>query len=437
MHDTCLVPCHAEATMPQLDVVFVHGLKGDSRATWAGESDRGDETFWPEWLAQDVPGVGVWSFGYPSTWVEWFSRTLPIAALASNLAHRIGNQRAGRRPLVFVGHSMGGLIIKHLLGDAAISSNPELKRLWLDTHAVMFLGTPHAGSDLASLGIFLKNCVTVFSLGSLVGANADELRHHAPALMALNKSFQQHVASKHQDGPLPRIVAYQETQPLLGVMVVEPHSADPNIPAAEVVPLPFNHATMCKHSSRQAAPYERLLQWAQAIQSSLPPSQLPLPSGSVFVSYMRDARGTAGAELEILRLVNWLRGQGIRVVVDLDFLGHRGPPVDWPTWVAQQVGKAETVLLIGHANYPALFDGNFTIDEDQTFGRAAVTQTIYGQHAESFDRFIALLKDGDPVTHLPEMLRKRYNHFRFPNGRQAILNAICTPPRILDNGAKP
>jgi hypothetical protein len=135
--------------------------------------------------------------------------------------------------------------------------------------------------------------------------------------------------------------------------------------------------------------------------------------------------------------VNWLRGQGIRVVVDLDFLGHRGPPVDWPTWVAQQVGKAETVLLIGHANYPALFDGNFSIDEDQTFGQAAVTQAIYNQYAASFDKFIALLKDGDPVTHLPDMLRKRYNHFRFPNGRQAILNAICTPPRNVDDGVKP
>ena len=36
---------------PHLELVFVHGLLGDSNLTWASENDRA--MFWPDWLSDD------------------------------------------------------------------------------------------------------------------------------------------------------------------------------------------------------------------------------------------------------------------------------------------------------------------------------------------------------------------------------------------------
>lgn len=49
---------------PYLELVFVHGLMGDSSLTWAFENDRA--MFWPEWLFEDMEfaNVRIHTFGY-------------------------------------------------------------------------------------------------------------------------------------------------------------------------------------------------------------------------------------------------------------------------------------------------------------------------------------------------------------------------------------
>ena len=45
------------------DVVFVHGLSGDRRATWTAQ----DGAFWPQWLADAFDDINVYLAGYDSS----------------------------------------------------------------------------------------------------------------------------------------------------------------------------------------------------------------------------------------------------------------------------------------------------------------------------------------------------------------------------------
>src|SRR5689334_7013221 len=44
------------------DVIFVHGLNGNPFGYWAHDGKR--DHWWPEWLGEDLPNVGIWSLGY-------------------------------------------------------------------------------------------------------------------------------------------------------------------------------------------------------------------------------------------------------------------------------------------------------------------------------------------------------------------------------------
>ena len=69
------------------------------------------------------------------------------------------------RSLVFVGHSLGGLVIKQaLIKSAEYNSNNRhlnLAEIYQATEGVIFLGTPHRGSDKAELADVIANAARV------------------------------------------------------------------------------------------------------------------------------------------------------------------------------------------------------------------------------------------------------------------------------------
>ncbi len=99
-----------------LDVVFIHGLDGDARNSWRRKDPS---SFWPLWLAEDVPGVAVWSVGYDGWSSNWRGRAMPMQDRAINLLAQLQNYGIGERPFCFVTHSMGGLLVKEMLLHAA------------------------------------------------------------------------------------------------------------------------------------------------------------------------------------------------------------------------------------------------------------------------------------------------------------------------------
>lgn len=159
------------------DIIFVHGLDGDACTTWHPK-DRPD-AFWPAWLGEDIPAVGVWSLGYAVSASAWKGHTMPLADRATNILDWLELDGIGCRPVMFICHSLGGLLVKQVLRHAGDFGNPAWKAVATQTKAVVFLSTPHSGADLASwvqyIGGLLRATVSV-----------EELEAHHPRLRELN-----------------------------------------------------------------------------------------------------------------------------------------------------------------------------------------------------------------------------------------------------------
>lgn len=158
-----------------LDVVFVHGLGGDPLTTWRSGDDEASS--WPHWLAEDFGGqIGVWSLGYATAsplpskgWkVPFIGKTDPEAGVAMPLPRRavtalerLALEGIGQRPVCFITHSLGGLLVKGILRRAEEARDtPEWRQVVENCRGVVFLATPHQGSILADWVNALWSCIS-------------------------------------------------------------------------------------------------------------------------------------------------------------------------------------------------------------------------------------------------------------------------------------
>ncbi len=240
-----------EDTARKADVVYVHGLGGDAHQTWRHGTD--DSTSWPHWLGEEFPEIGVWSLSYaasPSLWSRFkglfdcgsrnsgYSMALPDRAL--QVLDLLSLKELGQRPLMFICHSLGGLLVKVLLRKAVESTESRMQGVARHTRAVLFLATPHTGTVLASL---VNNFRKVF--GSTV--SIEDLRQHDAHLRDLYDWYRNHA---------PRLgietVTYFESRCVKGYLhIVNPTSAHPGV-GANPVSLDEDHISISKPRDRNA-----------------------------------------------------------------------------------------------------------------------------------------------------------------------------------------
>jgi hypothetical protein len=205
------------------DVIFVHGLGGHPRKTWqygkaetsvtdwtmdatqkksrwrsvlkrekspmgakdkiaiapepsgllvASRRDSERETcFWPyDLIPDDFGNVRILTYGYdshPSHFYTGRTVQMNISQHAQQLLQFVTDFRrqCRERPIVFVAHSLGGILVK----DAIIQSGkyeyqPALRDVSLSCKAIVFFGTPHGGANAAAYGEMLANLVGALPL---------------------------------------------------------------------------------------------------------------------------------------------------------------------------------------------------------------------------------------------------------------------------------
>ncbi|KAI0426550.1 hypothetical protein F5Y09DRAFT_59910 [Xylaria sp. FL1042] len=239
------------------DIVFVHGLGGSSRWTWS--KNKEPRLFWPLTflpLEPDLCLSRILTFGYDASFQKPTSVTTSVLDFAKDLLFdlkyakdsNLDDLEMGKVPLIFVVHSMGGLIVK----EAYIQGqhDPEYEAIIKAVCAITFIATPHRGTNLAQT---LNRILDTTVLSNSKQYVADLIRN-SPTLQKLNEQFR-HIAPKLD------IVSFYETQPTsIGIkrarlMVLEKETSILGYPGEISKALNADHHTVCKYEGPQDPNY--------------------------------------------------------------------------------------------------------------------------------------------------------------------------------------
>ncbi|MEO7689342.1 MAG: ABC-three component system protein [Sphingomonas sp.] len=225
------------STTACLDIVFLHGLTGDRFTSW---SDT-EENFWPKWLAADFPTCNVYTAGYDT---DVFVKLLTgpgasIQDIAVGLADSLASRTNPAPTLMFVTHSLGGLVVKQMIRKCCDSADDSFNDIERGVRGVAFLATPHQGAHLA------KTFDTI--LHHAKSTAVQQLAYSNDTLVDLHEFFRTW-ATKNNVAIKP----YYETQFTWGVQVVDKVTANPNVYGADPVAIQADHIGICKPGSRTA-----------------------------------------------------------------------------------------------------------------------------------------------------------------------------------------
>ncbi|KAL4232012.1 hypothetical protein ACF0H5_009590 [Mactra antiquata] len=246
------------------DIVFIHGLMGGPFKTWRQRdrnltqinNDQDDYTyFWPkDWLGKDVSNIRILNVGYQTELTTWDTKhpvepkKRTILSRSIELLDKLREADIGGRPVIFVGHSMGGLLIKEMLNIAAFDT--RYSSMIENTIGVMFYSVPHHGSTLAKISNQAKYMI-------FPSVEVQELNTDNRSLKELHSTF----LDLHQKYEFP-VLSFGETEKTsiglnMKTVFVPPSSSDPG--CGEFVTVPTDHIGICKPEDKQSYLYKQSL----------------------------------------------------------------------------------------------------------------------------------------------------------------------------------
>ncbi|KAL8858372.1 MAG: hypothetical protein Q9178_005053 [Gyalolechia marmorata] len=264
---------------PEVDVVFVHGLNGDPHNTWTSENDK---VFWPSqilpgFLDEEKPRVLVYGYDADVTsFTDGASRDKIHNHAEHLIAELVANRRirkASERPIIWVAHSLGGLVVKRaLIYSAEIRGmkTEHLRSIFVSTYGILFLGTPHHGSDVAQWGNRLEWICSVMLPKKVMDSQSqliDALKTNNETLQNIDRQFIQILSRFH-------IYFFHEGKPtnLKGTLkfIVDETSASPTVQDVERAVIQADHSHMCKFESESAPGFDLVAEGIQRYAEEAP-----------------------------------------------------------------------------------------------------------------------------------------------------------------------
>ncbi|RMJ08732.1 hypothetical protein CDV36_011642 [Fusarium kuroshium] len=264
-YDTTAVYTHPKA---KVDIVLVHGLNGSPDKTWTAKNG----TFWPRDLlptALKDEKANIIVYGYNADVnSKATARNLTNSFVhqeAETLAESIINrrQREGtfKNPIIWVCHGLGGILVKQILIRSADIREPHLQHqrsLFISTYGLVFLGTPHTGSDATTWGLILQAMSDAIAPKRLFGGEPillKTLKKDHEALTNINNQFWK--IHRHFE-----ILMFHENEPsdIKGskIFVVREEAANPPLPHVIDFGIQATHLGMCKFDSLKTPGFMRI-----------------------------------------------------------------------------------------------------------------------------------------------------------------------------------
>ena len=175
-----------------VDIVFVHGLGGNAYTTWL---HMGTNIHWPSaLLRKKVPDARIITFGYDADVVNWWHEastnrvTNHAECMIGELVRLREETKTEDREIVFVAHSLGGLVTEAVIYFSRHSPFEHIRQIEKNTVGIVFLGTPHLGADAAKWKAFATRLISVIKHANV---NIVELLQPDSEMLAIvQKNFQ-------------------------------------------------------------------------------------------------------------------------------------------------------------------------------------------------------------------------------------------------------
>ncbi|XP_058466765.1 uncharacterized protein LOC131439585 [Malaya genurostris] len=211
---------------------------------------------WPgDWLPLDCPGVRVIALNYttdPYLWRPvWITKRhrSNLVDRSREMADMLIAKGVGKgHPIVWVGHSKGGIFIKQIIVDSWESGRPAAEPLWRSSRATFFYSVPHRGSPLADFNLpLLRQSIEL-----------TEIQKNCASILELHRRF----VALYRGGHLKiDVFSFVETaltlMSVLYLRIVGIDSADPGI--GDVCGVRLDHREICKPRSRNCILYTELV----------------------------------------------------------------------------------------------------------------------------------------------------------------------------------
>lgn len=251
-----IIPIAKTQGLRQASLIYIHGLGGHPYETWRarGKDESGQPMFWPVWLAEDLPGVDVYSIGYDASASGWTGQTMAIEDRAENICELLLREEGlSKAPVYFLCHSLGGIILKRLMLrlKERTPHEPDAAALYTSIQKIGFLATPHTGSDKAGLMDRFRLLVWPTALTRALVSNASTLRQ-------VNTSYR--LLAREREEDLLHKVLFETRSTALGQIVRE-GPADPGLVNTNAIGVDGDHITIVKPKSREALTYKCVLEF--------------------------------------------------------------------------------------------------------------------------------------------------------------------------------